>query len=532
MNELEQLATMATILPTVFLSVAAFLVYTVLARLIAVERSEIGLLKAFGYTNAEIGWHYTKLALAIAALGIAGGSVLGAYLGLFNTRQYAEFYRFPFLIYRPDAAAFVIAALVSLAATVVGALVAVSRATSLPPAEAMRPPAPAAYRRGWLTSSLIARRLDQPTRIALRQIARYPLRSALTTVGIALSVGLLVMTFQWRDSIDWIARVYFFDAQHQSMMIGLADERATSVLEEAKRLPGVLAAEPVRFVAAEFFAGTRRHRGAITGLPADAKLQPIHDDATGRQAAVPPEGLIIGTYLAEKLGVGAGDRVWVDVLEGRRPSGFVTVAGTVEQTISTPAYMDLDTLNRWLRIRPSVDYLNLLVDRHAEAELFAKLKDLPAISAIMVKQAAIDSFYDTIGEHMLIFIGLFTGFAAALGIGVAYNSARIALSERSRELATLRVLGFTRGEISYVLLAELALLAAAALPLGYLAGRGLTALISLAFETELFRMPMVIDPSTYGFAIVFAIAATVVSGALVRRRIDSLDLIAVLKTRE
>jgi putative ABC transport system permease protein len=358
------------------------------------------------------------------------------------------------------------------------------------------------------------------------------LRSALTSVGIALSVGLMVMTMQWRDSIDWIARVYFYDAQHQSMTIGLADERAATVVAEVKRLPGVLAAEPMRFVAVELSAGAHRHRGAITGVPADATLQPIHDDATGRTIAVPPEGLVLGTYLAKKLGVRVGDRISVDVLEGRRPSAFLTVAATVEQTISTPAYMDLGALNRWLGDRSSADYLNLLVDRNAEAALFAELKEVPAVSAIMIKQAAIDSFHDTIGEQMMIFISLFSAFSAALGIGVAYNSARIALSERSRELATLRVLGFTRGEISYVLLAELALLAIVALPVGCVAGRALTSLIALAFETELFRMPMVVDASTYGTAVVFAIAAIVVSGALVRRRVDTLDLIAVLKTRE
>jgi putative ABC transport system permease protein len=307
MNELDQLATMATVLPTIFLGVAGFLVYTLLARLIAVERSEIGLLKAFGYSNAEVGWHYTKLALAVAAIGIAIGSMLGAYLGLFNTRQYAEFYRFPLLIYRPSASSSAVAAAVSSIATVVGALAAVRAATALPPAEAMRPPSPAVYRRTRLTTAGFASWLDQPTRIALRQIARFPFRSALTTVGIALSVGLMVMAMQWRDSIDWIARVYFYEAQHQSMMIGLADERPATVMEEAKRLPGVLAAEPVRFSAAEFSAGARRHRGAITGVPSDATLQPIRDDALGKEIAVPPEGLVLGTFLADKLGVRPGD---------------------------------------------------------------------------------------------------------------------------------------------------------------------------------------------------------------------------------
>lgn len=532
MNELNQLATMATVLPTIFLSVAGFLVYTVLARLIAVERSEIGLLKAFGYRNSEIGWHYTKLAIVIAAFGIAAGFVLGGLLGLYNTRLYADFYRFPLLIYSPSVRAFLIAAAVSVAATVVGALAAVRRAAALPPADAMRPPAPTAYRRSRLTSGALARRLDQPTRIALRQIARFPLRSALTVTGLALSTGLLVMAMQWTDSIDAVAQRYFFEAQRQSLTIGLGELRAENVLEEVKRLPGVLAAEPVRFVPADFSMGTRRHRGAITGVPRDATLQPIYDDGAAREVPVPPGGLVLETHLAAKLGVGAGDLVWVDVLEGRRPSGFVPVAATVETTIAMPAYMDLDALNRWMRVRRSTDYVNVLVDPAAQPALFAKLKTLPAISAVMVKQAAIDSFHATIGEQMLIFIGLFTAFAASLGVGVAYNSARIALSERSRELATLRVLGFTRAEIAYILLAELALLVSAALPLGCIAGRGLANVIARSFETELFRMPMTIDASTYGFAMVFALAAAAVSGALVRRRIDRLDLIGVLKTRE
>jgi putative ABC transport system permease protein len=414
----------------------------------------------------------------------------------------------------------------------VGALAAVRRAAALPPAEAMRPPAPTTYHRGRLASGPLARLFDQPTRIALRQIARFPLRSALTVTGLALSIGLLVMAMQWTDSIDAVAQRYFFDAQRQSMTIGLGEPQATTVLEDVKRLPGVLAAEPVRFVAADFSVGPLRHRGAITGVPRNARLQPIYDDGAGRELAVPLGGVALGTHLAAKLGVGTGDLVWIDVLEGRRPSGFVRVSATVETTIAMPAYMDLDALNAWLRVRPSTQYVNLLVDRNSDLALFAKLKTLPAINAIMVKQAAIDSFHETIGEQMLIFIGLFSAFAAALGVGVAYNSARIALSERSRELATLRVLGFTRGEIAYILLAELALLVAAALPLGCLAGRGLATAIARAFETELFRMPMTVDASTYGFAVVFTLIAAVASGALVRRRIDRLDLIGVLKTRE
>lgn len=532
MNEITQLRTMSTVMPAIFLAVAAFLTYMVLTRLVATERGEIGLLKAFGYSRWEISWHYTKLVIAVAVVGIAAGSLLGAWFGLDNTRRYAEFFHFPLLIYRPSPAAFVIAALVSVATTLAGALAAVRRAATLPPAEAMRPPQPPMYRRSRVDTLGWFARLDLPTRIALRQIGRWPLRSLFTTVGISLSLGLLVMGLQWSDMIDVMVERYFFDTQRQSMAIGLAESRAMPAVEALAHLPGVMAVEPLRHVGADFSVGNRRHRGTVTGITPTAVLQPVHDDATGRDIVVPPDGLVMSTRMAKKLGVTVGDEVWVDIQEGRRPSVQLPVTALFETMIAMPVYMDLDALNRLLEERPGFRFANLLVDREAEPALFARLKELPSIGAIMLKQAAVDSFYATIGQQMLIFTSIFAAFAAALGIGVTYNSARIALSERGRELATLRVLGFTRGEISYILLAEVALLIVAALPLGCLAGLGLTHLIAYLLDTELFRIPVVIEPSTYGWAIVLTLLATAASAALVRRRIDHLDLIRVLKTRE
>lgn len=531
-NEITQLRTMSTVLPAIFLGVAAFLTYMVLARLIATERAEIGLLKAFGYGNGRIAWHYTKLVLAIAAVGVLLGSLVGVMFGLHNTRLYAEFFRFPLLIYRPSADSFVIGAAVTAGATLAGALAAVARAAALPPAEAMRPPTPVAYRRSGLSTFTVVRALDQPTRIAVREIGRWPIRSAFTALGIALAVGLLVMGLQWRDSIDAIAQSYFFTSQRQSMTIGLAEPEAMPVVQAFRHLPGVLAAEPMRIAGADFSVGTRTHRGALTGVPQDSLLQPIHDEASGRDLPVPPGGVVLASRLAEKLGVGVGDRVFVDVHEGRRPQVSLPVTGVFETLISMPAYMDLDALNRLLRERPSASYVNLLVDPHAEPALLAELTTLPRVSAIMLKQAALDSFYNTIGEHLLTYIGIFAGFAAALAFGVTYNSARIALSERGRELATLRVLGFRRTEISYILLAQVGLLIAGALPMGCLIGLGLTRLVARLLDTELYRLPLVIEPATYGWAIVLTLLAAAVSALLVRRRVDRLDLIRVLKTRE
>lgn len=531
-NELSQQQSMSTILPTIFLGVAAFLCYTVLSRLITTERSEIGLLKAFGYSDLVVGWYYAKLVIAISLIGAAIGWILGGYFGRLNTQMYADTFRFPLLIYRPSAEAFLIAGSVSLIATLSGALVAVRRVVKLPPAEAMRPPAPPTYRHGVLAHPGLRSWLDQPTRIALRQIGRWPLRAAVTTIGIAASVGLLIMALQWEDAIDYIADKYFFQSQHQTLSIGLTDPQSLATVREMKHLPGVMAAEPWRAVPADLSAGTRRHRGGVIGLARSNRLQPIYDDATDTRIAVPEGGIVLSRYLAEKLGVGVSDYVRVHVLEGRRPEGELRVVAVFETTIAMPAYMDLDALNRWLGERPVAQYVNVLVDASQQAALFSRLKQTPRVSAIMVREGALEAFHDTVGHNILIFIGIFTGFAMALAFGVTYNSARIALSERGRELATLRVLGFTRGEISYVLLGEVAVLIFLALPLGCLIGYWLALVVARTFDSELFRMPLSISPSSYGFGVIVALTATVLSALLVRRRIARLDLIRVLKTRE
>jgi putative ABC transport system permease protein len=532
MNEIDQLETMSKVLPSIFLVIAAFLTNMVLDRLLATERSQIGLLKAFGYSNFEVGLHYTKVVLGIALLGVAIGAVLGTWFGRVNTELYADVFRFPLLLYRTSPSAFAIAGSASVAAALSGAALSVRRAVRLPPAQAMQPPAPPTFHRSRLATARVGRWLDQPTRIVLRNIARWPLRSAATSLGVAASVALLVLALQWHDCLDYLAQSYFFDAQRQHVMIGLAEARGEDVVRDFMHLPGVMAAEPMRIVRADLSSGPITHRGSLSGVPAGARLQPIYDDARKSEVPAPLEGLVLGSYLAEKLGVDIGDDVWVDVLEGRRPTARLPVVDIVETYLAMPAYLGIEALDRLLKEGPRVEYVSLLVDRLQEAELYRELKRLPVASGVMLRQAAIDSFHETVVEHLMVFITMFSALACVLGFGVAYNSARIALSERGRELATLRVLGFTRGEISYILLAEVGLLICLGLPVGCLLGRLLSRLMAAMFDTELFRVPLVIEPSTYGAAVAIALGAALLSAVIVRRRVDRLDLIEVLKTRE
>jgi putative ABC transport system permease protein len=531
MSEIAQLKTLARLLPTVFLAVAAFLTNMVLARLVAVERSEIGLLKAFGYSGAAIAWHYVKLVLVISAVGILLGWFLGYWLGLYNTRMYAEFYRFPFLLYRPGPASFAIAALASLAAALLGTIRSVRNAAALPPAEAMRPPAPPLFRHSRFSHIAPLAALDQPTRIVLRQVSRWPLRSFAASAGIGLAIAVLITSMQWLDAINRIVDVYFLEAQGQDMTVGFAEVRAADAARSMGRLPGVLTVEPMRNVPAKLHSGPRMEREAIQGVPAHQELSRVYD-ASGRAVELPPEGLVISTMLAQLLDVGVGDAVTVEVLEGRRPVLQVPVAGVFETYIGSPAYMEIGALNRLMHEPPSVSGVHVRVDALERDRLFRELKYVPQVSSVTLRDAAVRTFHETMARSLLIYVSFFVVFACALAFGVTYNTARIALSERGRELATLRVLGFTRGEISYILMGETGVLAICALPLGLACGYALARMLVRGFETELYRVPFVIEPSTYGSAILIGIGATAASVLLVRQRLDRLDLIGVLKTRE
>ena len=532
MNEIEQQKTMATILPGIFIIVSVFLTNMVLSRLIATERTEIGLLKAFGYSSMQLVWQYTKMVMLICLIGLIVGSLLGTLFGRLNSEMYATMFRFPLFIYRPGITSFAVSGIISTVAVLIGALSAVRKAAILPPAEAMTPPSPPVYKHSLKFNSHFSRWLDQPTRIALRQIGRWPVRSFFTSFGIALSAGLIIMNVQWTDSLDHLGNVYFYEAQRQDIMVGVPNPVSMRAIHDFENLPGVMHAEPMRFISADFKVGSITHRGAISAIEANSTLQPIYDDANRKIMQVPESGLMMSTRLAEKLGVDVGDSIWVETLEGKRKTFSLPVSGVFETFIGLPVFMDIHVLNRLMGESPSFGYANLLVDPAAMNQTFTALKETPKITAVMLRESALNAFKTIVVEHLMVFITMFVTLAGILAFGVVYNSTRIALSERARELATLRVLGFSKGEISYVLLGEVMFLVVFGLPLGCLCGWLLVLSMANAFDTEMFRIPLVIEASTYGLAALLVIVAATLSAAIVRRRVDKLDLIKVLKTRE
>ncbi|MCA1415078.1 FtsX-like permease family protein [Bradyrhizobium sp. NBAIM20] len=530
-HELDMLNNMSRTLPPIFLLVAAFLVNLTLTRLVALEREQIGLFKALGYSSGSVMLHYLKFVALIVVIGIILGGVAGTWLGLRVTALFGDFFHFPFLVFARAPDLYAIAGVLSAAAAAIGALRALREVVKLPPAIAMQPPAPPIYRRLLPESVQLDRFVSQPTLMMIRNIARHPVRAAFTALGMALATAILVVSLFTRDSMEHLIDVTYFLADRQDATIGFAEKRIANAVEQVNRLPGVLAAEPFREVPVRIRHGSIERRIAISGRPAGADLRRIIDSDL-RPVALPETGLAISGMLAHILGVSPGDTVELDLLEGARRTVTMPVVATVEDYFGIRGMMDIEALRKLMREAPVVNSVNLSLDGNRTEDFYAAVKSMPTVGGVALQRMSLANFRKTVALLVTTMASIYTGLAAVIAFGVVYNNARISLSERARELASLRVLGFTRGEVLRILLLELAILTAIAQPPGWLMGYGLAWVMKTNLAGELMRVRLVVEHSTYVIATSVVVLAAIASAAVIRERIDKLDLVAVLKTRD
>ncbi|HBR16158.1 MAG: ABC transporter permease [Deltaproteobacteria bacterium RIFCSPLOWO2_12_FULL_43_16] len=530
-EEFRQLQRMAEMFPAIFISVAAFLLNVVINRIVSTQRDQIAILKAFGYSNLNVGLHYVKLVILIVLLGVGGGLVVGAWLGNGLGNIYMEFYRFPFLMYelRPSVAA--AAAFISIGAALAGTVYAVWKAAVFPPAEAMRPEPPAQYRATIIERMGLQRFFSQPSRMIIRNIERRPIKSLLSIIGIALACAIMMAGRFSKDAIDFMVDVQFGLSHKEDMAVTFVEPASMKAVHEMKDLKGVQYAEIFRTVPVRFKFQHRSYRTTIQGIEPDSRLHFLLDTHL-KPIHIPSSGIVLTDYLGNILGIKPGDMLTVEVMEGSRPVRQVPVVALVKEYIGLSGYMNLTALNRLLREGDAVSGAYLTVDALFLPEIYRTLIELPRVAGTVVIKDEVKNFYDTHAEAFLFFVFVATLLAGSIAFGVVYNSARIALSERSRELASLRVLGYTRAEISYILLGELALLSLAAIPVGFLIGRGLCAYMSKALESDLYRVPLILESATYSLSATVVLASAFVSGVIISYRLYHLDLVAVLKTKE
>lgn len=530
-SELDMLRTLALVIPAIFLGVAAFLVNVVVSRLVALERTQIAVLKALGLTERRIALHYLALVSLIVAIAAIVGIAAGVWTAGWMTDLYTEFYRFPSRLLRISPSLIAVTLGVGLGAGVIGALGAVRVIARMPPAQAMRPPAPLTYRRSVLERLHLGRALGPSTMMIVREIERRPLRFALSTLGIAMGLGIFLMgRFSW-DSFDRLMSETFLREHREDLTVTFAESLPARAVQELEHLPGVELGEGHRIVPVRLRAGTRWRDLAITGMPAPSELRQLLDRGETPRA-LPPSGLVLTAKLAEILDVEIGDEVDAELLEGDWSTRTMPVAGVIDEAFGLQAYARADWLAATLGEEPRVSMVLLRIDPAFMMEVRAALKDRPGVLGVTTTLQAIERHREQTGGSMLGFTIVLTIAAAAIAVGVVYNNARIALAMRSRDLASLRVLGFTRAEISSILLGELGAQVLLGIPLGLVLGTWWARLLAATIDPEAIRLPMYIAPSTYATAAVIALVSGLASALLVRRKLDHLDLIGVLKSSE
>ncbi len=530
-DEIRVLTILSIGFPAVFLSVAAFMTNAVLTRLLALQREQIAILKAFGFTNRQIVVHYLKFAFVMVAGGLTFGLLGGIGLGHKLVKMYELFFRFPDLSFRLDPAAVVIALGVGIGAVTLGVLGAVRKAAQLPPAEAMRPEPPANFRPALIERTGITRLFTHSFRIAMRNLERRPVQALFTVAGLSLATALLILPNTFKAGIREVLDFQWDVVQRQDLNLGLVEPSSARIAHELAQLPGVVSLEPARNAAVRIhFHGRSRQIALRSLLPGGQHSRAIY--ASGREISPPPDGIILSAKLAELLGAKVGDTLVVEALEGRRPVANIPLAALAEDFTGIAAYMDMHAINRFLGEGDVITGASVGLDMSRRAEFLAALKQVPRVDMVAIKETMRQSFRETTAQSMGILQSIYLTFAVIVAFGVIYNNARISLAERARELATLRVIGMTQHEVGAVLVVELVILALFAVPLGLLLGTGLTTVIVHSVNTETVRLPLVFTSYTYSFAVIVVVIASSLSALVVLRKLKQLDLIAALKAPE
>ena len=530
-DEIRVLTTISIGFPIVFLSVAAFMTNAVLSRLLNLQREQIAILKAFGFANRAIAFHYLKFAFVMVVAGSVLGGLGGVALGHRLVELYHRFFRFPDLSFRIDHEAFPLALLVSAGAATLGVFSSVRRAAKLPPAEAMRPEPPASYRPALVERTGIGHFLSHTFRIAVRNIERRPMQAFFTVAGLSLATGILIVPNAFRDGVTQVLDFQWDVVQRQDIGLGLVEPDNERVKYLFERLPGVMTIEPARNAFVRIRFGHQHRQLGVQGVPSSG----LHNrviDKTQHHVPLPPSGIIVSGKLAEVLGARVGDQLWLEFLEGKRTSHLVTLVGLADDFAGIAAYMDIHALNRLMGEGDLITGATFKVDRAKRAEFLKSLKEIPRVSWVAIKDSLRENFRQTTAASIGLIQMIYLAFATIVAFGVVYNNARISLAERARELATLRVIGFSQREVGGILVTELVILALIAVPLGLLVGTGFATAILRSVNTETVRLPLVLTSSNYAFAVSVVTIASALSALVVLRKLKHLNLVGALKAPE
>jgi putative ABC transport system permease protein len=530
-DEIRQQRTMALVTPLVFLGIAAFLIHIITSRLIDFQRAQIATLKAIGYANASVLRHYLGLVLVMALLGAIPGIGIGQVLGMLYAKSYEAFFRFPRIDFSLSTPAVVIGLVAGISPALLGAWVSIRSAFRLSPAEAMRPPAPRAFHAGAVESLSLWRRVPVYRRIALRNVLSRPLRLLLILLGLSMATCVVVASRGWVDILNFLLDTQFQRVQREDMSVGLLRPVPQGGLQELSRIPGVLAVEGYRIVPVRIRHRSHRRELSLTGWPSDSTMRQRLDVHLS-PIALPEQGILLSRFFRDEWGLRAGDVIELEILEGQPRTVSVAVGGFTDDLVGLGASMRIEELWSLMSEGPDYNLATLLLDPRQSAGVYLALKEMPLVVAVNLKSALYRGFEESMGGVVDIMSAVLIGFSLVIAFGIVFNSVQSSFSERAWELASLRIIGFTRGNVYWMLMSEVTLQVLASLVPGCLIGYGLMKGVITAVQTEQFRFPLVILPASYAMGVLSVLSALALSGVIARGSLARLSLTQALKARE
>lgn len=532
-DEIKGLSVNARVTPTIFLSISAMIILVLLTRMVRHERTEIGLLKAYGYSSARVAAHYIGYALLLAGVGCIAGFGLGQYLANAMIELYVQFYQFPILKARMYPNVLAQSMGVALTFAVIGAIAAARMAARIRPAESMRPAAPVFGSRTILERiPALWNRLGFISKMIARNLARSPVRAAFNVFGVAVSCLVLMIAFFSSNAMDYMINFQFTEVQREDVTVNLTREMGKEALYEFQRMDHVRRVEPILLYPFTLRNGWKEKDVLITGLSEDALLQRLID-TDHNLVKLHGDGIVLSDYLAGQLGVAPGQEIEAEPLMGRlEKKKIVPVDGVTAQYLGNSVYMTIDSLSRLLDEPLAMNAVLVQTDPGGADLLNNHLKDIATVAAVAVKARMLQSLMDTLAMSMRIMNTMMIGFAFAIAFAIIYNVTIVSLTERERELASLRVLGFTQQETGSILYRENAVLGVLGIIVGLPLGVVYCRFMVYAFTTDLYRFPFYIAPSSYVITSALAIGFVLIANLAVRRRIGRLDMVEVLKSRE
>jgi putative ABC transport system permease protein len=528
-DEMHQVRAMAILSPTIFLLVALFLLHIVFSRLVHQQQESIATLRAFGYYPREIGWHYSKIVLVWVCAGVGIGILVGMRMAVWMGSLYMMFFRFPVMDPPSLSWEWIAAITMSFVVALLGSFTSIRAAIRLPPAVAMKPESPTRFRSASLDGWGIGARIGPVARMVIRRLESNPWITLFSTLGLALGLAILVLSAFMEGTIDYVIDHQFSASQRQDMTFTFRENCSASALQDVMHMEGVIAAEPFRTIPIRIRHGQRSKRLGLMGLEAQPQLFRVVDEHNQSVEFPDGSGLAITRKLAELIGAVEGDIVEIELMEGQDRRLYLPIATIFPNYTGPAAYMNRFELHRLLEEGERISGVFVQVDMAQRDRVYSQIKQTPAIVGILDKQAAVRNFKSIIARSTFWMRTINALFAAFIAFGVSYNSALIAYTERARDLATMRVMGFSRRELAAILLAEIGIITLLAIPIGIPLSYAFCYWTTLAVDTESHRFPMVLRLDGFVYGITVLCLSIAVSSVAVLRLLKQIDILAVLK---